>query len=238
MKPTRPGSIRDTDTASDSLRHRSPLRLLRRLSHQRPPRPLRLPLRRAGLAAALLLAAACVRHAPQDWQLTDVDGHLPDLRFALVADNGRPMDQDALRGKVVMVFFGYTHCPDICPTTLAKLSAVLKTLGPVANDARIAFISVDPARDDPASMHAYVDAFDAAHAIGLSGSGDAIEDLARRYRVAYAAERRDAAGQYEVTHSGAVYLFDRQGHARLIASVDAAPEKIEHDLRLLLATSS
>lgn len=196
------------------------------------------PLRRVPLAATLLLAAACARHAPQDWQLTDVDGHLPDLRFALVADNGVPMDQHALKGKVVMAFFGYTHCPDICPTTLAKLSAVLKTLGPAANDARIAFISVDPARDDPASMHAYVDAFDATHAIGLSGTPDEIERLARRYRVAYAAERRNATGQYEVTHSGAVYLFDRQGHARLIASVDDAPGKIAHDLRLLLATSS
>lgn len=182
--------------------------------------------------------SGCSRHAPQDWQLTDVDGHLPDLRFSLLSNTGQPMNQDAVRGKIAVVFFGYTHCPDICPTTLAKLTEVLKQLGPQADDVRILFISVDPARDTPETMNAYVDAFDPAHAVGLSGAPADIEALAKRYRVTYAAERRDTSGNYEITHSGAVYLFDKNGHARLIASIDAPPEKFEHDLRLLLSTAS
>jgi protein SCO1/2 len=188
--------------------------------------------------SATLLISGCSRHAPQDWQLSNVDGHLPDLRFSLVANTGQPMNQDAVRGKIAMVFFGYTHCPDICPTTMAKLTEVLKQLGPQAADVRVLFISVDPARDTPATMNAYVDAFDPAHAIGLTGTADEIETLAKRYRVAYAAERRDTSGNYEITHSGAVYLFDKQGHARLIASIDASDDKFEHDLRLLLSTAS
>lgn len=190
------------------------------------------------LSAMLLMVNACSRHVPQDWQLTNVDGHLPDLRFALQDDQGRSIDQSALLGRIALVFFGYTHCPDICPTTLAKLSGVLQDLGEQAEHVRILFISVDPARDTPQTMHAYITAFDAEHAIGLSGSTRDIEALAKRYRVAYAAERRDAYGQYEVTHSGAVYFFDQRGHARLIASVDASAEQMTHDLRLLISSLS
>lgn len=185
----------------------------------------------------LIALGACRRYPQQDWQLTNVDGHLPDLRFALTDDHGRPLTHRALRGKIAIVFFGYTHCPDICPTTLAKLSHILSDLGSAADRVRILFISVDPARDTPTTMHAYVSAFDARHAIGLSGADKQIEALAKRYRVAYAAEQRDPHGHYEVTHSGALYLFDTHGHARLIAGIDASSTQIAHDLRLLIATA-
>ena len=87
-------------------------------------------------------------------------------------------------------------------------------------------------------MHAYGDGLDPDRATGLTGTADDIETLAKHYRVGDAAERRDTSGNYEITHSGAVYFFDKEGHARLIASIDAPPDKFEHDLRLLLSTSS
>jgi protein SCO1/2 len=174
--------------------------------------------------------------APRDrsFGLTDVTGHLPDLGFALTADSGRPMNARALADKVVLLYFGYTHCPDVCPETLAKLTDAVGRTGAAGRDVRILFVSVDPARDTPQSMHAYVTAFDAAHAVGLTGTQRQIEDLARRYRVAYQTAEATADGQYEVTHSSAVYVFDRTGRARLIATATDTPDRLAGDLRRLL----
>jgi protein SCO1 len=184
------------------------------------------------LAGSLLLAACSQPGAP--WQLTNVSGHLPDLDFALTADNGQPMSARDLRGETTLVYFGYTHCPDVCPETMARLMQVLAKLGPDAQHVRILFISVDPARDTPAALHAYVDAFDAQHALGLTGSDAQVESLARRYRVAYQMEKRDPDGSYEVTHSSAVYVFDAQGRARLLATDKDTPDAIAHDVRRVI----
>ena len=145
------------------------------------------------LAAALLcaLVTACSRPA-EPWRLTDVSGHLPDLAFSLVDDSGRAVSGQSFEGRAALVYFGYTHCPDVCPETIARLMQVLQQIGADANRAQIVFITVDPARDTPAALHSYVRAFDARHAVGLTGSDRAIESLAKRYRVAYQAEKRDA----------------------------------------------
>ncbi len=188
------------------------------------------------LLAATLLGACSQPGAP--WQLTNVSGHLPDLDFALTADNGQRMDASDLRGETTLVYFGYTHCPDVCPETMARLMQVLAKLGPDAQHVRILFISVDPARDTPQALHAYVDAFDAQHALGLTGSDAQIESLAKRYRVAYQMEKRDPDGSYEVTHSSAVYVFDAQGRARLLATDKDTPDAIAHDLRRVIDASA
>ncbi|MGI4812399.1 MAG: SCO family protein [Janthinobacterium lividum] len=167
------------------------------------------------------------------WGLTDITGHLPDLKFSLVADDGHPVTAEAYRGKIALVYFGYTHCPDVCPTTLAHLTDVLRRMGSDARDVRILFISVDPQRDTPPVMHAYVDAFDAEHAVGLTGNDAAIEALAKRYRVAYEAAKADPSGAYEVTHSSAIYIFDKTGRARLLGSSTDTAENMMHDLRRL-----
>ena len=187
------------------------------------------------LFGALLLLAACHRGDDLPWRLTNVSGHMPDLRFQLTDDHGRAVTGNDYRGKVVLLYFGYTHCPDVCPLTLARLHAVLQRVGPTADGARILFVSVDPARDTPAVMHAYVSAFD-MRAVGLTGAPLAIEALSKRYRSAFTREPDQGDGQYEVSHSSAIYLFDRQGQARLLATPTTSQDDLVHDLYLLLAT--
>src|SRR5574337_654073 len=109
---------------------------------------------------------------------------------------------------VVLLYFGYTHCPDVCPLTLAQLHVVMQRLGPLADGARILFVSVDPARDTPAIMHGYVNAFD-KRAMGLVGDARSVEALSKRYRSAFTREPSAADGSYEVSHSSAIYVFDR-----------------------------
>jgi protein SCO1/2 len=185
-------------------------------------------------AAALVLCfSACQKR--QDWQLTDVSGHLPDLQFSLTSDAGVPITQAAFKGAITLVFFGYTYCPDVCPETMARLTQALQKLGPAADHVRIAFISVDPKRDTPPALHAYVRAFDPVHAVGLTGSNGAIKALARRYRVAYELGKPGPDGNYEVTHSAAIYIFDEQGRIQLMATEKDSAATIAHDLRLLLA---
>ncbi|MGT0191606.1 SCO family protein [Burkholderia pyrrocinia] len=194
-------------------------------------------IRTAATLAAAVALAACTHDEPR-WNLTNVTGHLPDLSFTLTGGDGRPVDADAFRGRVALVYFGYTHCPDVCPETMARLMEVLAKLGPQANDARILFVSVDPARDTPQAMQSYVAAFDPAHARGLTGTDRQIESLAKCYRVAYQMEKRDPSGGYEVTHSSAVYIFDASGRARLLATDRDSPDAIAADVRRIIDTAS
>ncbi|APR96384.1 hypothetical protein PATSB16_30460 [Pandoraea thiooxydans] len=187
------------------------------------------------LLCALLLAGCGSK--PQQWSLTDVTGHLPDLQFSLTSDQGRAVSAKDYRGDVVLLYFGYTHCPDVCPTTMAHLAAVMQKLGAAADHVRILFVSVDPARDTPALLHEYVTAF-SPRAVGLTGSNNELATVARRYRVAYEAEKPGANGNYEVTHSSAVYIFDASGRARLLATPDDSIDAMTHDIRQLLDSNS
>jgi protein SCO1 len=194
---------------------------------------------------SVLLVALCTTgtltacsHDEAPWHLTDVTGHLPDLQFSLTGDDGKPVTGESFKGHTTLVYFGYTHCPDVCPETMARLMQVLGKLGPDAQQVRILFVTVDPARDTPQALHDYVGAFDAQHARGLTGSDAQIESLAQRYRVAYQMEKRDPNGNYEVTHSSAVYIFDAQGHARLLATDQDTPDQIAQDLRRIIEARS
>ncbi|WP_407670940.1 SCO family protein [Paraburkholderia sartisoli] len=189
----------------------------------------------ATLAAGTLTGCS---HDSTPWQLTNVTGHLPDLQFSLTGDDGKPVTGDTFKGRVALVYFGYTHCPDVCPETMGRLMQVIDRLGPDAQQVRILFVTVDPARDSAQALHDYVGAFDAKHAYGLTGSDAEIEGLAKRYRVAYQMEKRDPKGNYEVTHSSAVYVFDKAGHARLLATDHDSPDAIAHDLRRIIDTRS
>ncbi|SAL31387.1 electron transport protein SCO1/SenC [Caballeronia sordidicola] len=197
----------------------------------------RLPALLAALVFSAALAA-CSHPDTTPWKLTDVSGHLPDLDFHLTDDTGKPATGQSFAGKTTIVYFGYTHCPDVCPETMARLMQVLQKLGPDAKNTRIAFITVDPARDTAAALHEYVRAFDAEHAIGLTGTDGEIEGLAKRYRVAYQMEKRDPSGAYDVTHSSAVYIFDTHGHARLLATEIDSIDNIASDLRRVIDSTS
>jgi protein SCO1/2 len=177
------------------------------------------------MVGALGALSGCT-HPDEPFQLTNVTGHLPDLDFTLTGDDGRPVTGDSFKGRTSLVYFGYTHCPDVCPETMGRLMQVLGKLGPDAQKVRILFITVDPARDTPKALHDYVGAFDSQHAEGLTGTAC--------YRVAYQMEKRDPNGNYEVTHSSAVYVFDQQGHARLLATDHDTPDAIAQDLRRII----
>jgi protein SCO1/2 len=186
---------------------------------------------------ATLGSAGC-SHQGEPWQLTDVSGHLPDLDFTLTGDDGRPVAADTLKGRVSLVYFGYTHCPDVCPETMGRLMQVIGKLGRDAQNVRILFVSVDPARDTPSALHDYVGAFDSQHAFGLTGTDTQIEQMARHYRVAYQMEKRDPNGNYEVTHSSAVYIFDARNRARLLATDHDSPDVIARDVRRIIEDQS
>ncbi|MEW9624175.1 SCO family protein [Rhodanobacter geophilus] len=199
------------------------------------PRLLRLALLLLPLAGALLLGG-CHRDA-LPFKLTNISGHMPDLQFRLTDDNGKAVDAGDYRGKVLLLYFGYTHCPDVCPLTLAQLHAVLQKLGKQADDTRILFVSVDPSRDTPAVLHAYVNAFD-KRAVGLTGSPRAIEALVKRYRASFTREPGGKDGNYEVSHSSAIYVFDRDGHARVLSTPGTPQGDLVHDLGLLLGAGA
>lgn len=190
------------------------------------------------LAAALALPAAVQASAgaPAAQPLIHkVAGFLPDLKFTLAGAGEREVTEKALAGKVVVMFFGYANCPDICPTTMGQLSMVMQKLGEDANQARILFISVDPHRDRPDQLQAYVNMFD-PKAIGLSGTERQVASVARRYRVAYQIEKPkgDDPERYEVTHGRGIYIFDQQGKARLLASDASSVDELANSLKALM----
>ena len=191
---------------------------------------------RAFLFTSIFLLVACTEQ-PAKWSLYDVSGHLPDLNFSLQAAGNKTLTQDDFKGKTVLMFFGYASCPDICPTTMAQLSEVIAKLGDEAKDVRIIFISVDPHRDTPDMLQAYVDAFN-KNAIGLTGKEEQIQNLARKYRIAYQIEKPKSGDNpevYDVTHSRGVFIFDNQGKARLLASDTEAVDLVTKDVRQLLS---
>lgn len=175
-------------------------------------------IRCALLAGAALLLTAC--EDPANQPVVGVTNRLPDLQFTLQGADGATFTHNDFRGKISLVFFGYANCPDICPTTMAQLAQVTSQLGDEAKDVRILFISVDPHRDTPEILQAYVGAFDNEHAVGLSGTPAQIESLARRYRVSYEiiAPADPASPNYDVSHSKGVFVFDRQGRVQLLVT--------------------
>jgi protein SCO1/2 len=181
-------------------------------------------MRYAALLLALMLAA-CGR---SPFHMTDISGAMPRLDFKLTrAGDGQVVTGQSYRGQVVILYFGYTNCPDICPATLANMAGVL---GKVNNkNARLLFVSVDPNRDTPDVLNRYVHAF-SAQFDGLRGSDEQLADVARRYRVAYSV---DPKPPYTVMHSNAVFFFDREGRIRLVTTDTTDTDAIAEDVRRL-----
>ncbi|HEY4941993.1 MAG TPA: SCO family protein [Rhizomicrobium sp.] len=190
-------------------------------------------LARLAAIALLLLAAACGKQDSQ-WHATDITGAMPALDFAMTrANDGKPVRAADYRGKVVVLYFGYTHCPDICPTTLANLSEVLQKLDGRADAVRVLFVTVDPVRDTPPLLKGYVNSF-APQIDGLSGTPDQLAALARRTRVAYSVTPASPGHPYEVMHSNAVFFFDRSGRARLVSTETKDIDGLTADVKRLL----
>lgn len=172
------------------------------------------------------------------WHNTNITGSLPDLQFTMVRARDHKLVTAAdYRGKVTLLYFGYTFCPDVCPMTLSNIAQILKRLGPSASDVRVLFVTVDPDRDTLETLEQYTEAF-GPQVDGLRGNADQLAALAKRYRVAYSVDPNGADGSYDVTHSSGIYVFDRDGDARLlVSSLSTGKPDLDGataDLRLLL----
>jgi protein SCO1/2 len=170
---------------------------------------------------------------PVHWNAGDVAGAMPDLEFALVGPDGENVDAGQLRGKPVLLFFGFTNCPHVCPTTLARLSVLMKKLGPDASDIQVVFVTVDPARDTPEAMKRYTAAF-GPWLLGLSGDPQELKRLRESYGVYAAMESSDDKGNYNVMHTTVVFAFDADGKVRLLLSDLDDADAVVADLKQLI----
>jgi protein SCO1/2 len=194
---------------------------------------LRLPLA-AVLAAGLALATAGCDNAEQRFNHTDITGSgIARNGFELVDHTGTPRSLADYRGKVVVVSFGFTHCPDVCPTTLVELSEAMKLLGARADQVQVLFVTVDPERDTPELLAKYVPAFDPRF-VGLTGEPEAIARTAKEFKVFYQKTKPSATGSYSVDHTAGSYVFDRDGNARLFTRHGGGPEALAEDIGRLL----
>lgn len=197
---------------------------------------------RAGAKAAVLFVAgalalaACSAESPK-FRSSDVTGAAFGRDFSLTDPSGKQRTLADFRGKVVVLFFGYTQCPDVCPTTLAALSEVMKTLGPAdASRVQVVFVTVDPDRDTPEIMASYVQAFDPSF-VGLSGNAEAIARTAKEFKVLYQKQPGRTPESYTVDHSAGTFVFDPQGRLRLYVGNGQGPDVFVQDIRTLLRAS-
>ena len=189
---------------------------------------------------SLLLLAGCGSggDAPK-FKLTDVTGAGFGKELNLTDHHGKPRTLADFRGKVVTVFFGFTHCPDACPTTMAELAQVAKELGPDADKLQVLFVTVDPERDTQKVLAQYVPAFHPDF-LGLYGDAEATARAAKEFKIYYSkqpAKGGTAGGSYSVDHSAGTFILDRQGRLRLFSQYGQSAEAILHDVRLLIRES-
>jgi protein SCO1/2 len=164
---------------------------------------------------------------------TDITGADFGRSLALTGHDGKPRTLEDFRGKLVVVFFGFARCPDICPTTLADLAQAVASLGPDSDRVQVLFVTVDPARDTPEILAQYVPAFDPRF-LGLYGDEEATRRAAKEFRIYY--EKRDgrSPGAYTMDHSAQSFVLDAQGRLRLFVRHDRIPADLAADLRQLL----
>jgi protein SCO1/2 len=189
------------------------------------------------LLRSLLLAGAVLLGACSDgepWRTRDISGLMPELEFRLIDERGERVSADSFDGSLNLLYFGFTHCPDICPATLGKLVRARSDLpAGLRENVRILFVSVDPGRDGPESLRTFTDYF-GDDVVGLTGGREALDRLTRRYRVTYGYGEETAPGRYDVSHSSAVFAFDPEGDARLLLRRDDPVAAITADLERLL----
>lgn len=170
---------------------------------------------------------------PQNGTALDPPRELSD--FALPSQNGTPLHLSDLRGKYVMVFFGYTHCPDVCPTTLSDFVLVKRAMGAASAQVQFVFISVDGERDTPAVLTRFLKAFDPTFT-GLQGDDDTLRRIGKEYGLYYKKEQVAGTSEpYLVTHSSSAYLLDRQGRMRMVYGFGTPPKVIATDIGDMIA---
>jgi protein SCO1/2 len=176
--------------------------------------------------AVILLVSGRVS-APSVSQIASIGGP-----FSLTDQNGRTVTDRDLKGKPFLVFFGFTHCPDVCPTALFEVSEIMRSLGPDADRVRVLFVTVDPERDTPALLKDYLSSFD-PHLSALSGDPEAVAAVAKAYRVYYKKVPLSEGG-YTMDHTAIVYLMNKDGRFVSPFNIKRAPEVAAADLRKYL----
>jgi protein SCO1 len=184
------------------------------------------------LLCSLLVAAGC--DSSPKFKSTDITGADYGKAIDLTDHNGKPRHLEDFRGKAVVVFFGFTHCPDVCPTTLAEMAQVVKQLGPDGERVQLLFVTVDPERDTREALAKYVTAFDPRF-LGLYGDLDATRRVAKDFKIYF--EKRKTGDTYSVDHSAQSYVIDPQGRLRLLVKHDRISADLPDDLRVLLRES-
>lgn len=188
------------------------------------------------LAAALLLAiglGGCGKPPAPAFQLTDVTGATFGQTLALTDHTGTPRTLADFRDKVVVVFFGFTHCPDVCPTALLELAKVAQELGADAGRMQVLFVTLDPERDTPQLLRQYVPSFHPAF-LGMYGSPEETARTAKEFKV-YFNKQPQPSGGYTIDHSAGTFIIDQQGRLRLFAQYGAGTQALLHDIKQLLA---
>ncbi len=184
------------------------------------------------LALISLLLFACNQPMPS-FKNTDLTGASYASNFALTDHTGKPRSLADFKGKAVVVFFGYTQCPDVCPTTLTEMAGVMKKLGPLADRVQMLFITLDPERDTPAILAKYVPSFDPRF-LALTGDSAAIQKTAAEFKVVYQKAPGKTENTYSIDHTAASFVFDPQGRIRLYVRNSAGQDALAEDLRTLL----
>jgi len=187
----------------------------------------------AAVAASGIALAACGQRKPQ-FQAVDLTGADYARDLQLPDQNGQPRSLKDFRGKVVAVFFGYTQCPDVCPTTLAEIAEAKRLLG--ADGARVqgVFVTLDPQRDTPDVLKAYLANFYPTF-VALRGTPDQIAAVAKEFKIFYRKVEGKTPGSYTLDHSAATYVYDPQGRLRLYTRYGTGPQALASDIKLLLA---
>jgi len=187
------------------------------------------------LFALTLALAGCSPDGPQ-FKASDVTGAALGRDFALTDHTGRPRTLADFRGKVVVLFFGYTQCPDVCPTTLSTLAEAMRRLGPDAARVQVLFVTIDPERDTAELLSHYVSAFNPSF-LGLWGDADATARTAKEFKILYQKQPGRTPETYTMDHSAGSFVFDPEGRLRLYVGHGQDAEFFAHDIRELLRTS-
>lgn len=184
-----------------------------------------------------VMLAACGRHSGDEYRAMDITGIDYGRDFHLTDHNGKPRSLPDFKGKVVVLFFGYTHCPEICPTTLTDLALALKRLGKDAENVQVLFVTIDPERDTPQLLAQYVPAFNPTF-LGLYGDNAATARTAAEFHVTYGKHPSGNSGNYDMDHTAGAFVFDRNGNLRLYTGYGQTAGDYAHDLSLLLKVGS
>ena len=185
------------------------------------------------MIVAALFIGACAPAKPQ-FESVDISGADYAQDFHLTDASGKPRSLADYKGKVVMMFFGYTQCPDVCPTTMADLKNVMTSLGPEADRVQVLFVTLDPERDTPQLLAQYVPAFDPRF-VGLLGDPATTAQTAKAFKVFYQRVPGSTPGSYTLDHTAGTYVFDPAGHIRLFVRQGETTAAITHDVKQLLS---